>query len=213
MPFTGCGLPPETKVTLREEVPFSQEHKEKRLTLEQAAAHAPQLENRHWRPWGCGEHSDVLHCLQIMRRSITTAVSLQSLLLQLDAPFGSFSGPGSLVCPSYVIPSPWTGVDSSRLQASQGARDKAPSSAPLWRGREPLGVQGAEESRRAEDRRPPHPHHHPPTPDMLVPVTQISGTQAEATHFLALGSRGSSVGLCLYYSAGSVGGKLFPAFG
>lgn len=48
---------------------------------------------------------------------------------------------------------------------------------------------------------------------MLVPVTQISGTQAEATRFFAVGSRGSSVGLCLYYSAGSVGGKLFPAFG
>ena len=47
---------------------------------------------------------------------------------------------------------------------------------------------------------------------MLVPVTQISGARVEATHFFALGSRGSSVGLCLYYSAGSVGGKLFPRF-
>lgn len=144
---------------------------------------------------------DVLHCLQRMRHPLHHYCSLPPVS---PAAVGCSSREffwARLPCLSLLrhpISSPWTGVDSSRLRLLRKQGTRLPPAPSSGRAENPWNTGGR------GIRQGSH---------MLVPVTQISGTRAEATHFFALGSRGSSVGLCLYYSAGSVGGKLFPAFG
>lgn len=89
LPVTGCGLPPENGVALREKVPFSQERSQGRGAHLGAGScqHSRSWENRHLslEAGGVGSVHYYLHRTR-QTTPFPLRVSLESLQLQLDAP-------------------------------------------------------------------------------------------------------------------------------